>query len=122
MEDTTQEEQKKVVPFGRRQTNKDKEKKLNWTSSQEEEALYNRASNVIDAHSDNMIDVLANYMRENEVIDPDKLNVEEFKDMVLIKEAIKSLMFRVLGYEHELQFFVDTCMDIPLPTEEELKE
>jgi hypothetical protein len=123
MEETTeqQEQETKVVQFNRIGKKKPQEKKLiNWSASNEEEAIYNRAVNVIDAHTDNMIDVLASYMKENEIIDPEKLSVGEFKDMVLVKEALKSLMFRVLGFEHELQTIVENFMEIPLPTEEEL--
>jgi len=123
MEETTeqQEQETKVVQFSRIGKKKPQEEKsINWSASNEEEAIYNRAVNVIDAHTDNMIDVLASYMKENEIINPEKLSVGEFKDMVLVKEALKSLMFRVLGFEHELQTIVENFMEIPLPTEDEL--
>jgi hypothetical protein len=113
----------KVVPFGRKIAKKQTEDKpINWEASNEEEATYNKACTVIDAHTNIMIDLLAEYLKENDIINPKELTAGEFKDMVLIKEALSSLMFRVLGYEHELHHIVENLMEIPLPSQEELNE
>ena len=115
----------KVVPFGAKTKSTSKKKVaekptvIDWSASTQDDAEFNRTSLVIDKHSDYVVDLIAQYFRENEIINPEKLTADQFRDMVLIKEAVKSLMFRVVHYHHDLQDFISNQMHIPLPTKDE---
>ncbi len=112
-----------VIPFGKKKpikTTKSNKRpsKIDWKASSEEEAIYNRGLAAIDTHTDNMMGILITYMKECEVVNPSSMDLTQYRDLTLIKEAIKSTMFRVLGFEHDLHLFVDTMMIIPDPTAE----
>ena len=125
MEDIADDKKKRnnnVVPFGLKskdaKSKKGKKKPddpINWNSASSDDVEYSRAMYVIDAHSDKVVDLIAQYFRKNEIIDPEDMTLEQFQNMVLIKESVKSLMFRVVGYHHALHDFINNNMKVPSP-------
>jgi len=119
----SEDDKEKVVPFGAKKKAppekvvevKKTPKTIDWASSSESEKAYNKAVFLIEAHTANILENMAEYFRENNLFDPRELNEDQFRDMMLIKEAIVSMFSRRVGMQHDLHQFILNHMSIPIP-------